>query len=129
MLQKILNLIKNDKQIKSRNKFSFIEAINEMLNKEKNANELEKDILLAHIVNNYDFIKILISKVEGEKPKEGMYYLKVTKYEASALFEETLYDEDAFEGEWAMRDKGVSTLIMKLKNLKKAIEDNNTEFV
>ena len=129
MLQKILNLIKNDKQIKSRNKFSFIEAINEMLNKEKNANELEKDILLAHIVNNYDFIKILISKVEGEKPKEGMYYLKVTKYEASALFEKTLYDEDAFEGEWAMRDKGVSTLIMKLKNLKKAIEDNNTEFV
>lgn len=129
MLQKILNLIKNDKQIKSRNKFSFIEAINEMLNKEKNANELEKDILLAHIVNNYDFIKILISKVEGEKPKEGMYYLKVTKYEASALFEKTLYDEDAFEGEWAMRDKGVSTLIMKLKNLKKAIEDNNTEFL
>ena len=60
MLQKILNLIKNDKQIKSRNKFSFIEAINEMLNKEKNANELEKDILLAHIVNNYDFIKILL---------------------------------------------------------------------
>ncbi len=129
MLQKILNLIKNDKQIKSRNKFSFIEAINEMLNKEKNANELEKDILLAHIVNNYDFIKILISKVEGEKPKGEMYYLEVTKYEASALFEETLYDEDAFEGEWAMRDKGVSTLIMKLKNLKKAIEDNNTEFV
>ena len=129
MLQKILNLIKNDKKIKSRNKFSFIEAINEMLNKEKNANELEKDILLAHIVNNYDFIKILISKVEGEKPKEGMYYLEVTKYEASALFEETLYDEDAFEGEWAMRDKGVSTLIMKLKNLKKAIEDNNTEFL
>lgn len=129
MLQKILNLIKNDKKIKSRNKFSFIEAINEMLNKEKNANELEKDILLAHIVNNYDFIKILISKVESEKPKEGMYYLEVTKYEASALFEETLYDEDAFEGEWAMRDKGVSTLIMKLKNLKKAIEDNNTEFL
>ena len=129
MLQKILNLIKNDKQIKSRNKFSFIEAINEMLNKEKNANELEKDILLAHIVNNYDFIKILISKVEGEKPKGEMYYLEVTKYEASALFEETLYDEDAFEGEWAMRDKGVSTLIMKPKNLKKAIEDNNTEFV
>ena len=58
-----------------------------------------------------------------------MYYLKVTKYEASALFEKTLYDEDAFEGEWAMRDKGVSTLIMKLKNLKKAIEDNNTEFL
>ena len=129
MLQKILNLIKNDKQIKSRNKFSFIEAINEMLNKEKNANELEKDILLAHIVNNYDFIKILISKVEGEKPKGEMYYLEVTKYEASALFEKTLYDEDAFEGEWAMRDKGVSTLIMKLKNLKKAIEDNNTEFL
>ena len=129
MSKLLVNQINNNQNLNYKDKEFIISAIKKEQIKTKKSPRQKKRFWFALLEMFLPFLFEVIANIRKETEKEGIYYLEITKDEANALFEETLYDDDAFEGEWAMRDKGVSTLIMKLKDLKKAVENDNTDFL
>lgn len=129
MSKRLETLIATNDKINYQNREIILSLIKKEQSKTKKSKADRKRFWFTLLEMFLPFLLEIVAKIQQQQEKEGIYYLEITKDEANALFEETLYDDDAFEGEWAMRDKGVSTLIMKLKDLKKAVENDNTDFL